>query len=139
MLCDREKFWISYYKSFDREFGYNKTYGGEFGRVSDEVNERRREKLKLLTIPQEQRDRISKTLSGKKRPDKIKFDSVIELKVIEDFTTNKIGITNLAKKYEVSTCCIYNILKRNEIEWKMNKRSAASSEAHVTTQLGGMN
>lgn len=65
LICEREKYWILYYSSFDRKFGYNKTYGGEFGRVSEEINKRRTEKLKKQIIPQDQRDRISKSLMGR--------------------------------------------------------------------------
>lgn len=39
-LDSKEKAWISIYKSTDRKFGYNFTYGGSNGRPVDEVNRR---------------------------------------------------------------------------------------------------
>ena len=118
VLCEREKYWIAHHKSYDRDFGYNKTHGGEFGRMSDEIVQRTAAILRTKTIPQEMRDRISKTLSGKTRPDRNRFDRDTELIIIEAVTVNQIGIRTIATKYNASTCAIYNVLKRNNIEWK---------------------
>jgi len=123
MLCDREKYWITHYKSFDREFGYNKTYGGEFGRVSDEVNERRKIKLRQLTIPQEQRDRISKTLSGRVRPrDEIeraakscrKCTDAQEQEVVNLFIDRK-STTEISELLSLKKTLVISILRRNGV------------------------
>ena len=120
LLGEKEKFWVKYYKSYDRLFGYNKTYGGEFGRVSKEANKSRIAKLKLQTISQEMRNRISKTITGRKYPIRNKFTPDVEQQIIKDFN-GRIGIRVLACKYTASTCAIYNIFKRGNIEWRKNK------------------
>lgn len=127
ILSEREKYWIVFYKSHDREFGYNKTYGGEFGRLSDEIVQRTAAKLRLRKQPQEMKDRISKTLTGRKRPDRNKFTNDIEKQIIDDFN-NKIGIKPLSRKYDCSTCAIYNALERNGIKWKKEKSLFFSEE-----------
>lgn len=38
-LNEREKYWISYYKTTDKNFGYNMTEGGDGGRLSPEMYE----------------------------------------------------------------------------------------------------
>lgn len=121
LLCEREKFWIAYYKSHNRQFGYNKTYGGEFGRLSDEIVQRTAAILRTKTIPQEQRDRIVKTLTGRKYPERCKFSKEEEGVIIKDFIENEIGVLDLSRKYKTSTCSIYNIFERNNIKWRKNK------------------
>lgn len=38
ILNEREKYWISYYKTMDKNFGYNMTEGGDGGRLSPEMH-----------------------------------------------------------------------------------------------------
>jgi group I intron endonuclease len=69
LLDERERFWISYYQSSDRRFGYNSEGGGNAGKVrSAETRAKMSAKMKGKVIPQEMRDRISKTLSGRTIP-----------------------------------------------------------------------
>ena len=90
-LTDKEKLWIKEFKSHDRKFGYNKTYGGEFGRLSDEIYAEYSKRLKGCVVSEEQKKQISKTLTGRKRPkDEVdrtaisnrRFNDEIELQII---------------------------------------------------------
>jgi group I intron endonuclease len=121
LLCDKEKYWIGYYQSYDRNFGYNKTYGGEFGRVSYEINEQRRIKLKNQIIPQEQRDKISKTLSGRiqdrdivhKRANSCrKCDDETELLITRMYCDDKLIPRIISEKLNIKLTTIISVLKR---------------------------
>jgi group I intron endonuclease len=123
ILSEREKYWISFYRSHNREFGYNKTFGGEFGKMSDEINERRRQKLKLQTIPQEMRDRISKTLTGRKQPKEVvdnrakscrKCNDEIEQKIIDLYINKKLNTKQISELLNIKRTTVISIVKRNK-------------------------
>lgn len=137
LLCERERFWINHYQSHKREYGYNKTYGGEFGRLSDEIVKRTADKLRGGTLSQEQKDKISETLSGRPRPYRWRFSEEVEKSIIEDFSTG-VGVRKLAVKYECSTSCIYKIMNRRGIKWQKNKERNVSLGEPATIQLGGI-
>lgn len=73
LLCLREKYWIEKLKSYDKKYGYNKTHGGEFGKLSDEIIQNITEKLRNRKLPDEMKKQISKTLTGRKQsPETVK-------------------------------------------------------------------
>ena len=111
MLNDREIFWIAQLNSMDRTKGYNKCAGGGFGRMSPEIIKRTAAILRTKTIPEEQRKRISQTLTGKKRPDRYILNEEGELDVVKDFN-DKMKIRHISVKHGISTTAVYNILKR---------------------------
>ncbi len=46
-LNEREIYWIDHYKSYDSNFGYNMTYGGEGGKPTEETRKKISDKLKI--------------------------------------------------------------------------------------------
>ncbi len=120
-LSIKEKFYIAEYKTHNRKFGYNKTYGGEFGKVSDDINESRRQKLKLQTVSVEMRERISKTLTGhiqskisvNKRALSIRKCDDITEKLIFDFykLTNK-NRREITQLFNLKITTIHSIIAR---------------------------
>lgn len=72
-LNEREKHWIANLKSFKREFGYNKTFGGNFGAINDEGRQKISNKLKGRPSPtlgkhwkrsKESNKKVSNSLKG---------------------------------------------------------------------------
>ena len=129
ILPEREKFWISFHKSHDREFGYNKTYGGEFGRLSNEIVQRTAAILRTRTISAEQRDQISKTLSGIKQPKELVDRRAKSCRKCDDETENEIAriyltraftgeeFKNLAESLGTTWCAAKGALKRKGIKY----------------------
>lgn len=64
-LCEREKFWIKFYKSIDKNFGYNMQEGGIGGRQSQEIIERIRMKKKGFKHSLLTRIKMSQAKKGK--------------------------------------------------------------------------
>jgi len=56
---DLEQHWISYYKSNNREYGYNLTEGGDGGKRSPEAESKRIEKIKLKLQRNETKEKLS--------------------------------------------------------------------------------
>ena len=123
-MNEKEKHWISFYRSDKREFGFNKTAGGEFGRVSDEINQQRIDKLKLQTISKEQRIKISKTLSGRKQsPELVEkraqsnriCDPQIEAILAKEYLESGLTKQDLAKKYKLTFYAVRGALRRQGV------------------------
>lgn len=70
-LNEKEKYWIKYYKSYLKEYGYNLTLGGEGGALVGEALER-----------------MKKTKKGKKHSEKQKATSYVYLKGINKGKAN---------------------------------------------------
>lgn len=85
-LNDKEKYWIQFYKSFDPQFGYNLTMGGQNGSCPNEETKRKMssalkgriftiewknkisDSMRGRTIPENVRKKISNSLSGQNHP-----------------------------------------------------------------------
>lgn len=70
MMREREIYWIAFYKSNDREFGYNQTEGGEgLAMISHEkrmeIGRKASSKLKGRKMPEWHKQKISKTNKGR--------------------------------------------------------------------------
>lgn len=123
-LNEKEKYWISFYKCDKREFGFNKTAGGEFGKVSDEINQRRILKLKQQIIPQEQRRKISDALAGRKQSKELVeiraksnriCDEQTEISLAQEYVTSKITIKSLAKRHNLPFYAVRGALSRQGV------------------------
>lgn len=121
LLAEREKFWIAFYQCDKREFGFNKTAGGEFGRVSEEINQKRIEKLRQQTISPEQRKKISDTLSGRKQSKEVvekraktnrRCSEQIELLLANEYLTTDITVKELANKHCLTFYSVRGALSR---------------------------
>jgi len=127
LLCKKEKEYIKKYNSINSLYGYNKTYGGEFGVVSEESNKKRIEKLKLQTISIEIRQRISNTLMGtKQNQDTInkrvnairKCTDLVEQEIIKSYLNDNKNRTEIALLYNIKRTTVCSVLRRNNIKRK---------------------
>lgn len=121
LLSDREKHWISEKKSCNNKYGYNKTFGGEFGRLHPDIYKRYSERLKGGHISEEQKKQISKTLTGRKRPKKEiekaarscrKCDDRTEMEMMDLFN-NGFMIKEIAKMYNTKYSIVASIRARH--------------------------
>ncbi len=122
LLSIREKYWISYFRSYDRKYGYNKTYGGEFGRLSDEIVKGTSDKLRGRTLPDNMKKQISKTLTGKKQSIISIQNRVKSLRKLDDETEALIidlyinyGYTRkqIENKLNIKPTLIQSVIKRS--------------------------
>jgi group I intron endonuclease len=123
-LSNKEKFWIAKYQSYDRSFGYNKTYGGEFGRLSDEIVQRTASKLRLVKHTQEMKDKISKTLTGRRRPkDEIekaaracrKCSDIQEAEIVDLYINKGLTKKQIAIQLNIKNTLVVSILRRRGV------------------------
>jgi hypothetical protein len=68
-LNNLEKLWIITLRSYDPEYGYNKTYGGEGGSQTLEARRKKSELFKGHSVSLEARMKISKANKGRKHPE----------------------------------------------------------------------
>lgn len=64
-LSTKEKYWIEYYKSYDKDIGYNLTKGGEGGALVGDALERMKQHRKGQKPSQETLQKRSQALKGK--------------------------------------------------------------------------
>ena len=134
MLSVRERYWITKFESYKRTNGYNKTHGGEFGRLSDEIIQSTANKLRGRTLSNEMKKRISKTLTGKKQPQLViekrsksirKCSEEVENQIIKLFSDRLLLVQDIAKLLEIKQSTVHSILKRYKIKrgkWAARKR-----------------
>ena len=72
VLNDCEEYFISYYKSYDRDYGYNKTFGGDVGNVTKETCIKISKAKKGIKLTPEHRAKCSNNMKGKKHTDETK-------------------------------------------------------------------
>ena len=122
MLPEREKYWIQEFKSHDRANGYNKTYGGEFGRLSDEIVQSTANKLRGRTLSEEMKNRIRETLTGKKQTPEAIQNRVNSIKKLDDSTEElivKLYIENdytkrqIAQELNIKNTTIDSVIHRS--------------------------
>lgn len=123
LLNERECYWINHYKSVDSEFGYNKTSGGDGGRLNDEslakmaASQRGKKhskatklKIKQANIgkprPQEVKDKISKSKIGEvKSPEhKKRISNALKGQKLTKKTKIKMSKARKGKKQKIITC-----------------------------------
>ena len=93
----REKFWIKFYNSYNKDFGYNKTFGGDAGRLTPESIAKMSNSLKGRVGPnkgkqfsEESRRKMSLAAMGRVSPNKGKqFSDEFKQKVRNGMMGNK--------------------------------------------------
>jgi len=126
-LSEREKYWIKKYKSHDRSYGYNRTYGGEFGKLSDEIYIEYSKRLKGCTISEQQKKKISDTLRGRKQSIEAIKSRSLSIRKCDDNTEKEMmllfdnGLTEkeISLKYNVKETTIHSIRRR----WRNAKKT----------------
>ena len=66
-LNEKEKYWIKFYDSTNRNIGYNISEGGDGGNLGEIVNKKISSKLKGIKKPKSFGEKISKALKGKSK------------------------------------------------------------------------
>ena len=121
MLFEKEKFWIAKLNTCNSIFGYNKTHGGEFGRLHSDIYKRYAKLYKDRPISDEQKKKISETLTGSKHPKdvcikrglSIRKLSLLQEELIKRLLTKGKRITDIARLYDVNINTIRGIVNRN--------------------------
>ena len=130
-LLDKEKYWIKEKNSYDREHGYNKTFGGEFGRLHPDIYKRYSERLKGGHISEEQKKQISKTLTGRKQPIEDVEKRAKSNRKLDDKTENEIidlfkygfGYVVISKMMNIKDTLCRSVIVRFRRETKNGHRS----------------
>ena len=121
-LSEREKHWISEKKSCNNKYGYNRTFGGEFGKLHPDIYKRYSERLKGCTISEEQKKQISETLKGRKQPKEVverraksnrKLCDKEEINIINLYSEGSTG-RQIAELYGMNQNTIYGIIRRRK-------------------------
>lgn len=97
-LNDREIYYIAKYKTHNPKYGYNKTYGGDGGRQTDEIRDKMSKSIKKAYADPAIHDKKSKL---------IKEDV---LQIVEIFVTKHYSMTKLGKMFNVGTGAIASII-----------------------------
>lgn len=124
-LSSREKYYINLYQSFLREYGFNKTLGGEFGTLSPEIVKATADKLRGRTLSTKMKAKISATLTGRKRPEEIvkkaaescrKYSEEFLQEIYAYYLNNEISLKELAIKFKINFNTLKSKLKQNGIK-----------------------
>jgi group I intron endonuclease len=119
-LVEKEKFWIAKLDTCNRMLGYNKTFGGEFGRLHPDIYKKYSKLYKNRPISEEQKKKISKTLTGRKRPKSEiakfsiscrKFNDQTEREMMDLFNYG-FSLRNITKLYKTKLTTVSSIRKR---------------------------
>lgn len=93
-LNDRENYWISYYKSNDRSYGYNMTSGGEGGNTCANLSEERKQMRSAA---------ITSKLSGRSQPKELVEKRVAKLRGQKRTEEQRQRFSEAQKKRDAST------------------------------------
>lgn len=101
LLMKREKYWIAYYNTYENDFHYNLSPGGDFSpsklpKVKAKISKAHKGKK----IPEEIKEKISKTLSGRKfsQETKEKISKSMSGRKLSQKTREKLSKSHLGKK-----------------------------------------
>jgi len=126
-IDDLEEFWIQYFRSWDRSFGYNIELGGynkiisQETRIKQSISSKKRytaaiaEKLRQAKRTSQARQNASKSSTGSKNGRAIINEQIV-LNIRELWDTGNYKQTELSIKFNVSKTTINHIVKR--YTWK---------------------
>lgn len=128
---EREKYWIQHCKSYDPQFGYNKTYGGEGGIPTEETLLKLKKVKNTKEFLDKNRDfqtgvSLPKELSKKIKASKQKNFKQFTRQEIEDIVKRRKNgeyYINIANDYGVCYNVIRSIVLENAPETKTRKTS----------------
>lgn len=112
-ICEREIYWIEKYKSYDPEFGYNKTKGGDGLKATNEIKLKISNSLKGKKHTLERRLNQSKAQSNLKRThihkkniSKSLFKKVVQYDIFDNFIKEWESINQIEKELNYNATCI---------------------------------
>lgn len=112
-ICNKaEQYWISFFQSRNKVFGYNLTEGGE-GVSGREVSEETRSKMRVKALGRKHTEETLTKISGdNNHSSKLTFNDV---KFIRDTFNDDTTLVSLSKKYNVSSRTIARIIYN--VDW----------------------
>jgi group I intron endonuclease len=142
-LNDKEKYWINYYQSNNREYGYNKTEGGDGGNTWDKNSNKKLTSGKISLAnkgkkrSEETKKNISNAVKGKKRSEETKKNISNGKKGKSHIspsieTIEKIRQSNLGKKRSEET-------KKNISNSKKGKNLSQEQKNKISSSMKGKN
>lgn len=120
-LSIKEKHYIALYESWNSKYGYNKTHGGEFGRLVDEIIISNANKLRGRTLTDEMKKRISNTLKGRKQDSEAilkrsknirKIDEKKELLICDMLINKQLTKIKIAEILNIKITSVVSVLHR---------------------------
>jgi group I intron endonuclease len=121
-LDNFEIYWINFYKSYDQKFGYNKTYGGHNGLLTEEVLKKLSEINTGKKLSQETKNKIGSFFKGRKHSEETieKMKNVQSGKKLTEAHKKKLSEVNTGKKHsEESKIKMSKVFK--EIQYNRRK------------------
>jgi group I intron endonuclease len=97
-LDEKEKYWITFYKSDNRTYGYNLSKGGLGGRLNEETKRKLRDINMGHIVTAEARLKISEANTGKHHTEKTKQKISLISKNISAETRKKMSMANTGDK-----------------------------------------
>lgn len=92
-LDDKETYWINFYKSYDRKYGYNKDFGGSKGIPTKETKQKMSDSAKGKILSDITKQKLSEANTGEKHPNFGKH--------LSNITKLKISESNMHKHYRL--------------------------------------
>jgi len=123
-LSDREIYYINFYNSKNSHYGYNKTEGGSRGKLLEDIVKSTANKLRGRKLSEEMKERIRKTLTGRKQTQKAidnraksctKHTQEFKQEIFDYYLENKISRINLAVRFNINFHTLCSFLKINKI------------------------
>jgi group I intron endonuclease len=144
ILCEREKYWISFFNSCDLQIGYNISKGGDGGDTLsnhpniNEIKEKISESMKKRTFSEEHKNNLSKNHTSTKHRKGKTFEEIYGKEFAENYKTKlkesrrkyKTEKERLGENYEKVTSISRlkfqgenNPMKRNRYLWYYNPKN----------------
>jgi group I intron endonuclease len=142
-LCEREKYWISYYNSTDRTIGYNISNGGDGGDTLSNhpelnlIKEKISNSLKGRVFTQNHKDKLKQNHPLKKEENRLKISSSLKGKFKSEIHKSNLS-KSIKKLYETGFNGGYKInnpMKNNKYIWIYNKDTFESKRIIDTDNL----
>jgi group I intron endonuclease len=122
-LADKEQYWIDYYRSYERNYGYNLSKNTKaFNRGHKDTEESRNKKSLARRGDKNPNYGNGYKISGEKNKHYIKIDKYIQEKICEKYIYG-FSIYVLAEENNVSIQKILSVLRDNNIKIRSNNES----------------
>ena len=130
-LNDREIYYIAQYKAHNMKYGYNKTYGGESGRQTDEIRAKISKNTKKALGNPVVRAKMSKSKAILSKEEVLQ---IVELFITKHYSMNKLG-----KMFNVDTAAIASIINNQTFHIYDNEINTVLAKYNLTrVDLKGM-
>jgi len=147
ILCEREKYWISFFNSCDLQIGYNITKGGDGGNTLsnhpeiEDIKEKIKNSMKKRIFSQEHKNNLTKNHASTKHRKGKTFEELYGIEFAEEYKNKlkesrqkyKTEKERLGEKYEevikkikLKLQGVNNPMKKNKYFWYFNPKTNKS-------------